>query len=222
MQRLLVGVLLAVSCAPQAFAQNPGPEQFPKLEIFGGYLAAGEPQYNNFRFGNVNIQNDFGTKRGLDTAVIGNLNRFFGVKFDFSAHFHHDEAPVTFLPACAQPPCSPVVQTVELNPRLFNFLIGPEIKMRNKTKFTPFAHALFGVAHTTTTLRSSGPAVTFSQTTAETGLGMAFGGGVDVRTSSRFSLRTSVDYNPKFVGRNDFGARKRLDDLRFSFGVLFH
>ena len=51
---------------------------------------------------------------------------------------------------------------------------------------------------------------------------MAFGGGLDVRILPRFSIRTSVDWNPKWVGKDDDGSRIRLDDLRFSAGVLFH
>jgi hypothetical protein len=51
---------------------------------------------------------------------------------------------------------------------------------------------------------------------------MAFGGGTDLRISRRFSFRTSLDFNPKWVGRDDAGARQVQNDLRLAVGVLFH
>jgi hypothetical protein len=51
---------------------------------------------------------------------------------------------------------------------------------------------------------------------------MALGGGVDIRMTRRFSLRTSLDFNPKWVGRDDNGARQVQNDLRLAVGILFH
>lgn len=61
-----------------------------------------------------------------------------------------------------------------------SFLVGPELKLRNHTRATPFADAL-GITHTSTAFRTSGAALNFSGSTGDTGLGMAFGGGLDMR-----------------------------------------
>ena len=220
MRRLILGVLLMSCGVPPALAQSITTESYPKFEVFGGYLDSGEFPYNVFHFGQgTTLESDFGTHHGLEASLIRNLNRYFGLKGDFSAHFHHDHGPVN---VCLQAPCSPITQSADLNPKLFNFLGGPEIKKRNHTRFTPFAHALFGVAHTTATFKTAGSAINLSVKTSETGVAMAFGGGLDLRLTRRFSYRTSLDYNPKWVGRDENGSRQSQNDLRFSVGVLLH
>ena len=140
---------------------------------------------------------------------------------DFSAHFSHDQGPITLTPPCAQPSCPPVTQSAELNPRLFNFLAGPEIKGRNRTRLTPFAHALFGMAHTTATFRTAGPALTLSRTDADTGFAMTYGGGLEVRVLSRVSFRTSLDYSKAFVGASALPPQ-RVNSVGYSAGIVFH
>ncbi len=51
---------------------------------------------------------------------------------------------------------------------------------------------------------------------------MAFGGGLDIRASRRFSIRALMDYNPAFITHTDAGARDRRDNVRISLGILFH
>jgi hypothetical protein len=219
MPRFYLWILLTVFASFTAWAQTPAPE-FRKLEFFGGYVDSGEFPYNEFRFTGFSLTDDFGAHRGAEFSVIGNLNQRFGIKGDFSAHFKSNAFPVN---VCVQTSCVPVPQNAQLNPRMFNFLGGPEIKLGNRRwRFTPFTHALFGIAHTTATFKTSGSAFNLSQTTTETGFAMAFGGGLDVRMARRFSLRTSLDFNPKWVGRDDNGARQVQNDLRLAVGVLFH
>jgi hypothetical protein len=223
MQRLVACVLLVFVCAPQSRAQKSGNDQFPKIEIFGGYSSI-ETNDHNFNFGpNFNATNtDFDEGgRGFEAAVTRNLNRYLGIMGDFSAHFSHDQGPITLTPPCALPPCPPVTQNAELNPRLFNFLAGPEIKGRNRTRLIPLAHALFGVTHTTATFKTSGPALTLSRTDADTGFAMTFGGGLEVRILSRISFRTSLDYSKAFVGSNALPPQ-RVNSVGYSAGILFH
>lgn len=225
MQRIVLPALLMLVCATPGVAQKAGNHDgsYPKYELFAGYLDSGEFPYNEFRFGNgagqFSVPSDFGTRRGLEVSFARNLTRHFGFKGEFSAQFHRDEFTVN---ACVQTPCVPVVQNAELSPRLFNFLGGPEIKARNHTRFTPFAHALFGVAHTTATFKTSGAAINLSLNITETGFSTAFGGGLDVRIARRFSFRTVTDFNPKWVGRDDSGVRQVQKDWRASVGILIH
>jgi Outer membrane protein beta-barrel domain len=202
-----------------AFAQTPTPA-LPKLEFFGGYLDAGEFPYTDFKFTGFTLPGDFGTHHGLELSVIRNLNQRVGIKGDFAAHFQSNTFPVN---VCVQTPCVPVQQTAHLNPRLFNFLAGPEIRLGNRRwRVAPFTYALAGLAHANATFKTSGSAFNLSQTTSETGFAMALGGGVDVRVTRRFSVRTSLDFNPNWVGRDDSGQRQVQKDLRLAVGVLFH
>jgi hypothetical protein len=45
---------------------------------------------------------------------------------------------------------------------------------------------------------------------------------MDVRMSRRFQPAASLNFNPKWVGRDDTGAPSVQNDLRLAVGVLFH
>ena len=217
MYRLIFAAFLMTCFASLLMAQNASSQSYPRIEVFAGYLYSHDTPYTVFDFGTgTEVESSFATHHGVEASVIRNLNRYLGIKADFSAHFHHDSFTVT---ACGVP-CVP--QPGELNPKLLNFLGGPELKKRNHTKFTPFVHALFGVAHESTSFKTSGPVANLTLTNSETGFAMAFGGGVDIRLARRFSLRASADYNPAWIGRDDDGNRQRQNDLRISMGILFH
>ena len=60
---------------------------------------------------------------------------------------------------------------------------------------------------------------------------LALGGGLDVRLGDRVSVSAfQIDYNPVFLRNRDlnlFGntqsnSDRRLDNIRFSFGLVFH
>jgi opacity protein-like surface antigen len=226
MQRLVLGALAALLSASLLQAQTANENQFPKIELSAGYLYTGEFPYNVFRFpiqnnGNVELESDFGTRRGFALSSTRNLNRYIGFRAEFSSQFHLDEGAANFTVQRGTATFS-VSQPIELTPKLFNFLVGPEIKFRNRTRFTPLLYDLFGFAHSTATFSTSGAALSLNLLSAETGFSMAYGGGLEVRIIGRFSVRTSVDFNPKRVGRDDNGARQDLNDLRWFIGVVFH
>ena len=110
-------------------------------------------------------------------------------------------------------------QDFQLKTRVYNFLAGPEFKARNSTRFTPFAHVLGGVAHTSATFTTPGPTHILFLRTIDTSFAMALGGGLDIRASKRVSFRALMDYNPVFVRDSTTGTR---DLFRLSLGVLFH
>lgn len=212
---MLAAILLVFSVS---HAQTPAP-QFSKFQFFGGFLDTGEFPYSDFKFTGFTLPGDFGTHHGFEVSVIRELTPRIGVKGDFSAHFQSNSFPVN---ACLQTPCVPVQQVAQLNPRLFNFLGGPEVRLGNRRwRVTPFTYGLAGIAHATATFTTSG-VFNLSQTTSETGFAMAVGVGADVRITRRFGARTSIDFNPNWVGRDDSGARQVQKDLRFAVGVLFH
>ncbi|MGA8223220.1 MAG: outer membrane beta-barrel protein [Candidatus Acidiferrales bacterium] len=228
MRRILFGIMVAsvaaTFMAPSACAQTPDNYQFPKFEIIGGYSSI-ETNNHTFSFGPNFKESDTDFDEsgwGFEAGVIRNFNRYFGILGDFSAHFSHDQGPATFMisPCNPLPSCS-VTENTEINPRLFDFLGGPEFKWRNRTRLTPFAHALFGVAHTTATFKAAGPAIRLSRTDADTGFAMTYGGGLQIGITGRLGIRLSLDYGKAFVGSSALPPQ-RVNSLGWSAGIVFH
>jgi hypothetical protein len=206
--------LLPLCCAPLALAQDSYARLYPKVEVFAGYSAI-ETNDHTFQFTDIGSVShlDYDEKgRGIEAAAILNVNRYLGIMGDFSAHFSLNEFPVPF-------PSS--TQDGTINPRLFDFLVGPEIKVRNRSRLTPFVHALVGVAHSNATFQTSGSAAKVSRTDAEDGFAMALGGGFDVRIVSRVSFRGMLTYGQAFVGSNAL-PRQRVNAVGWSTGILLH
>jgi hypothetical protein len=114
-----------------------------------------------------------------------------------------------------------MTQSVELNPRLFNFLAGPEVKWRDRTRLTLFAHALYGVAHKTATFKTASPALTLSRTGADTGFAMIYGGGLEIRITHRISLCISLDYSKAYGGSSALPPQ-RVNSVGCSVGLVVH
>ncbi len=215
--RVAFSTTVLVCSALLVSAQSPTPNEYPKFEFFVGYSALGESGSRAISFGpNANVSGDY-EGQGFETSIIRNFSKHWGIKGDFSAHFNNESGsgPVT---ACT-PACATVNQDFKLKTRVYNLLAGPEFKARNSTRFTPFAHALGGFAHTSATFTTPGPTNVLFLRRNDTSFAMALGGGLDIRASKRVSVRALVDYTPVFVNDSTVGTR---DFFRFSFGVLFH
>ena len=213
--------LLAVavySLALVGSAQSTNPDEYPKFEVFAGYSALGEANGPGISFApNSSVPANFNANAGFETSIIGNFRKWVGLKGDFSAHFNNESAH-GLLTFC-DPACTTATQDFQLTTRVYNFLAGPEFKARNSTRFTPFAHVLGGVAHTSATFTTPGPTLNLLLKKSDNSFAMALGGGLDIRASKRVSFRAMMDYNPVFVNDSTTGRR---DFVRFSLGVLFH
>jgi len=209
--------VLVLMCSPaSANAQTSTTTEYPKFEVFGGYSAIGESDSRGIVFGpNAAVGDNYTALAGFQTSLIGNFSKHIGIRGDFSAHFGNvsGRGPIT---AC-NPTCITVTQDNQLKTRVYNFLAGPEFKARNSTRFTPFAYALAGGAHTSATF-TTGPTVNLLLKKSDNSFAMALRGGLDVRVSKRVSVRGSMDYNPVFVG--DSTGTRHL--VRISLGLLFH
>ena len=215
--RLVFSTALLPCSALLVSAQSTKPDEYPKVEIFVGYSALGESGSRAISFGpNASVSGDY-EGQGFETSIIRNFSKHFGIKGDFSAHFNNESnrGPIT---ACS-PACTTVTQDFHLKTRVYNFLVGPEFKARNSTRFTPFVHALGGFAHTSATFTTPGPTHILFLRRRDTRFAMALGGGLDIRASKRVSFRALMDYNPVFVNDSTSGTR---DFIRLSLGVLFH
>jgi hypothetical protein len=215
MQGLSRTLVLLAACCPWMLGQDP------KVEYFAGYSAI-ETNNHAFHFTEIGRVSglDFDEQgRGFETAVIGNVTRYFSIVGDFSAHLSYDQFPVEF---CKQHPCpASETQNATVNPRLLDFLAGPEFKWRNHTRITPFANALFGLGRSSATFNTTGSIINLSTTDAETGFAMAFHTGFDLRIRRRISFRGYITYSQDFVG-SDALPRQRADAVGWSAGVLFH
>jgi len=216
--RLAFSTALLLCSTLVASAQNTKLDDYPKVEVFVGYSAFGEANSRGISFGaDRRTSGDYGTNTGFEASLIRNFSRHFGIKGDFSAHFSDESGrgPITLC----TPTCTTVTQDAQLKTRVYNFLGGPEFKARNSTRFTPFAHVLGGVAHTSATFTTPGPTFNLLLKKSDNSFAMALGGGLDIRASKRVSFRAMMDYNPVFVNDSVSGRR---DFVRFSLGVLFH
>jgi opacity protein-like surface antigen len=216
--RLAFSTALLLCSALVGWAQSPKTDEYPKFEIFTGYSALGEANSRGISFGpNSSVGANYSAEPGFETSIIRNFSKRFGIKGDFSAHFNNESGsgPIT---ACT-PVCTTVTQDFQLKTRVYNFLAGPEFKARNRTRFTPFAHLLAGVAHTSATFTTPGPTLNLRLKKSDNSFAMALGGGLDIRASKRVSFRALMDYNPVFVNDSTSGTR---DFVRLSLGILFH
>ena len=216
--RLAFSTGLLLCSALVASAQKPEPDEYPKVEVFVGYSALGEANSRGISFGpNSSVAASYSAEPGFETSVIRNFSKHFGIKGDFSAHFNNESA--SGLLTFCNPGCTTATQDFQLKTRVYNFLAGPEFQARNSTRFTPFAHVLGGVAHTSATFTTPGPTFNLLLKKNDNSFGMALGGGLDIRASKRVSFRALMDYNPVFVNDSTSGTR---DFVRLSLGVLFH
>jgi opacity protein-like surface antigen len=214
--RLFLGGALLMMFGELALAQNASKDEYPKVEVFAGFSALGENSRTiNFGSGR-RIGEGYATPTGFEISVVRNWTRHIGLKGDFSAHFKNDNERGV-LTNCS-PACTTATQDFELKTRVYNFLAGPEFKARNSTRFTPFAHVLAGVAHTSANFTTLGPTFNLLLKRSDNGFAMGLGGGLDIRATKRVSLRGQIDYQPVFnhdgPGSHDF--------VRLSLGVLFH
>ena len=147
---------------------------------------------------------------GLDSALSGpNLNGWeaslegkvfphLGIVTDFSAHYG-SQSFTTF------PPSGPGPTTVNVTGHEWEVLFGPRLSIP-VGKITPFAEAMFGVAHI-----NNGGFVSNSNTSFATGIG----GGVDYRLVRILAVRLEADY----VQTRFFSTTQ--NDVRLSPGLVF-
>ena len=209
---MLIGTII-IACASIAAAQS----DYKKFEFFAGY------SHNRFDTGIGDEDASVGDIideregfHGFEVSATGNLTRYFGLKADFSGHFKGRTFPIGNV----------TTATIDVDTDIFNFLGGVQLK-DNSTEgtFKPFAHALVGVAHARNRVDFSSDVCAavfpspcpadFSE--SETGLGAAFGGGIDIRASDRISIRAiQLDYNPTRL----FDSTQH--NFRIGVGVVFH
>lgn len=97
---------------------------------------------------------------------------------------------------------------------LSTYLFGPRVSVRHFGRVTPFAEALFGVAHVGRNFLSTGR--------GQTPFAMTVGGGLDYRVTSHFGIRAGqVDYLLTRFSEVSNTNQKTQDNLRVTSGLVF-
>jgi opacity protein-like surface antigen len=204
MTRFFLLLLIALICAPAAFAQN---KDYSYYEFYVGY--AHERANNNAdRFDkddratfNGNTV-DFASKRegynGFNAEFNQNITRHIGIVTSFTGTY----ATTGYVDIRSG-------RTFDARVQRYDLMIGPRYNWR-LSRVTPFAHALFGVTH----MRANFDDVLTPGRKADTAFAMAFGGGLDVHAGEHLDVRAvQVDYLPTFFNG------KRQDNLRVGAGI---
>lgn len=186
-------------------------QEFPKVEVGG--------DYSYVRYAPSAAETKGLSLNGGGGTFVYNINRYLGIKADLQGYgsntIHWVGSNGTVLNAQGN---------------LFTYLFGPQVKFRTP-KFQPFAHLLFGGAHSNVyaniaaqcALQPVPGAVcpTTSKAPSGNAFSMAFGGGVDIPLSKLISFRPAeIDYlltnfSNQFNGSNQ-------NNFRYSAGINFN
>jgi opacity protein-like surface antigen len=225
-RQLLTTVLtLLVAGSTSLFAQSERP-----TEIFVGYAnlqaegLANQNDPNNF------LSNDFFNRRttmhGLNAGVTFFPFDLFGVTGDVSYNRNNRDVALTN-------------GANSENMAIWHFLAGPSLTLPSTARLQPFARGMVGVAHTSfereQERRLAGGTASTSFDVGSTDFAMALGAGIDVVANDKIKVRViQIDYMPVYLGDravtvfSQAGAiqpvqleGQRLDNLRFSFGIIF-
>jgi hypothetical protein len=180
----ICGLAFAVlSLAPYALAQHPPDVDQPESE--------GERPFEIL--GGYSLLHESGSNlNGWTGTFIANVNHWFGIAADFDGHYgSHLEGSTNVLE------------------QEHGFTFGPHVALHNRSRFTPFAFALFGGAH------ESVP--TAGYTESATAFAANLGGGVDFGMNDRVSLRLAQVDAAYACFHGQCTASPR-----FSAGLVFH
>jgi hypothetical protein len=205
MKNTFFSLLLVILFVTFSFAQST--DDYKKGEVFIGYSA------NVFNAGNVDSSSVSKSTafNGVNVSGVYNFSKYIGVKGDFSTHYKNLTDTIGSVTVGTTPPVPP--RTIKVGASVQNYLAGVQFKDNStEGRVKPFAHALVGVGRVKARASFSGTSV--SQ--AETGLALAFGGGIDVRVNKRVSIRViQADYNPIRIDG------ETSNNVRLGFGIVF-
>jgi opacity protein-like surface antigen len=196
MKRCLVLLAVIVVMPIVASAQD-----YPKAEVYG--------TYSLFVADIDALDNE--SLHGWGIGVQGNLNKWFGVVGEYSAH-HGASGPLSFQTPGA------IIIIPEVDLRVRTYLFGPRLSFRSKP-VTVFGHYLVGGGHLKVEDEATG------LTAGNNEFAMAVGGGVDVNLGKRFAIRAAqfdylsihTDINERIDGSSSSWAH----NTRFQAGFVF-
>jgi opacity protein-like surface antigen len=200
MKRFFLLLLIALICAPAAFAQG---KDYSFYEFYVGY--AYERADNN---ADALSKNGKTKINGTTVNFASEKNSYNGFQAEFNQNVTRHIGIVTSLSGTYKTEDYVDIKTGKsFNARVqrYDLMIGPRYNWRGD-RVTPFANALFGISH----IRAAFD----DKTRSDTAFAMAFGGGLDVHASDHVDVRViQVDYLPTFFNG------KRQDGFRAGAGL---
>jgi len=204
---LLIAFLIILLTYASVLAQNE-----KKPEFFAGYSFESVNtgiSSSDFTATTTSLDNRF-KLNGLNLSAADYFTRRLGVAADFSAHFNTRSD--TFGATAGQSQFS-----------LYNIAAGPQLRFPSRSRFTPFAHALAGIARRNLTETFTDGTTNF--TDQNTSFTMNLGGGVDYKLNDHFAWRIGqFDYNPIFLRSRTINSiafpSGTLNGFRFSTGIV--
>ena len=186
-----------------------------KPEFFAGYsyesvnsgITSSDLQSTGL--GQTSLDNRFNLN-GLNLSGAAYFTKHLGIVGDFSAHFNNRTDLFDSVSARSKF-------------RLYNVTAGPQYRFSAAGRFTPFTHALFGVARRNLTEEFSDGTNAF--TDSGTSFALNLGGGVDYRLNDKFAVRIfQLDYNPIFLRSRTISSvtfpDTTLQGVRISAGIV--
>ena len=191
---------LFMFCAVLLVALAAWSQDFPRAEVAADYSYA--------RF--YPVQTRSLSLNGGGGAFVFNLNRYFGIKMDLQGYGSNTLTQTTSA------------GTLKVQGNLFTYMFGPQVKFRTQ-KLQPFAHVLFGAAHSNVygnLTKACAGSCTTSGAPAGDAFAMALGGGIDIPISKSFQFRpVEMDYmRTRFTNQFNNSAQS---NFRYSAGVNF-
>ncbi len=204
---LLITFLIILLTYASALGQNE-----KKPEFFAGYSFESVNtgiSSSDFTATTTSLDNRF-KLNGLNLSAADYFTKRLGVAADFSAHLNTRSD--TFGTTVGQSKFS-----------LYNITAGPQLRFPSSSKFTPFAHALAGIARRNLTETFTDGTTNF--TDQSTSFTMNLGGGVDYKLNDHFAWRIGqFDYNPIFLRSRTINSiafpSGTLNGFRFSTGIV--
>ncbi|MBN1568637.1 MAG: outer membrane beta-barrel protein [Acidobacteria bacterium] len=230
MQRVLLAVISILLVAGFVGAQD-----FPKVEIFGGYSLTriGGGDINDL-LDEATLDTPLGVetsklfKKGFDASFTYNVNHYFGIEAAFQ---YNSNDIMKFKGNVEQYPGDPVGYDYDANIDAsdFSFMAGPKFAYRKVERITPFAHILFGINRVkmTPSLKIDGEDFTgeFTDETGigaieDSGFGLIAGGGLDVNVSDTIAIRP-IQFDYLMGSHSDSGDNFKVHNIKLSFGIVF-
>jgi hypothetical protein len=142
--------------------------------------------------------NDRANLNGWNGSLEGKVLPWVGIVADISGHYGSQNVPVL----CPAPACS-----VAADASVHSFLFGPRVSV-SVGKIQPFAHALFGAAHTSVSALGASD--------SDTSFATALGGGLDYELVHGFAWRVQGDLlQTRFFSDTQ-------NNFRLSTGIVLH
>jgi len=206
MTRFFLLLLVALICAPAAFAQN---NDYSHYEFYVGYAyeradnnAATLDKNGRAAFNGATVL--FGSEKqnfnGFNAEFNQNITRHIGIVTSFTGTFNNNGFVDT-----------KTGRQFDARVQRYDLMIGPRYNWR-LSGITPFVHGMAGVTH----LRANFDDPLSPRKRADTAFAMALGGGLDVHAGEHLDVRViQVDYMPTWFNS------ERQDNIRVGAGVKF-